>query len=577
MTRFRLTTTALLCLFATIGMAQDESQVLAPEMTKNPEQQQQFIDGQNSYSAKPRNMWEIGLNAGHSFIQGDVDAPVWSGFGAGLTFRKSLSYILSIRFGGQYTSSKGYNGRPSQFAAFSAEPTYRQNGGQSGALNQYKNSEVYYNYETTNFSGNLELLINIGNILFHRPDVKWNGYVGVGVGYHDVETKVDLLTGDNKTTPYDFESIGDGLDFSKSDDRKTARDRLKNLLDGDYETPGGTNATESDFHALISAGFSRKLGGRVSLGLEHQVMLWGSDLMDGFVGSNSKSSDINHYTSLRFDIAIGNKEKRTQPLYWVNPMQSPMDDIAELKRRPKFDLTDSDGDGVIDMIDQEINTPAGCPVDTRGVTLDSDGDGIADCKDKEPYSPPGYDVDSDGVAQVPTYMTRSDVQTMINAIPQPKMSWFLPMVHFDLDKFYVKPEYYGSLHSVAQVVKSHPDINLVVTGFADNRGDDDYNAVLSFERAQAVVDHLVNNYDVPASRFVVQYAGASNEIVSDLPDNHRTSAEEEKGHYMNRRVEFRIAESGDSSMSRPEGEAGSNTPGSSRPGSKYSGNRNSGY
>ena len=44
----------------------------------------------------------------------------------------------------------------------------------------------------------------------------------------------------------------------------------------------------------------------------------------------------------------------------------------------------------IDMLDQEVNTPAGAPVDTRGIALDSDGDNIADYKDKEPYSPPGY-------------------------------------------------------------------------------------------------------------------------------------------------------------------------------------------
>ena len=57
-----------------------------------------------------------------------------------------------------------------------------------------------------------------------------------------------------------------------------------------------------------------------------------------------------------------------------------MNDIAELKARPVLDLTDSDSDGVIDMLDQEVDTPSGAPVDTRGVALDSDGDGVADYK-----------------------------------------------------------------------------------------------------------------------------------------------------------------------------------------------------
>jgi hypothetical protein len=60
--------------------------------------------------------------------------------------------------------------------------------------------------------------------------------------------------------------------------------------------------------------------------------------------------------------------------------------------------TDTDNDGVPDVLDREKNTPAGCPVDVNGVRLDSDGDGINDCDDKEPYTAPGYPVDPNGVS-----------------------------------------------------------------------------------------------------------------------------------------------------------------------------------
>ena len=145
----------------------------------------------------------------------------------------------------------------------------------------------------------------------------------------------------------------------------------------------------------------------------------GNDFLDGINSRSAvdqtNSSDIMHYTNIRLAYNLGSSDKRTEPLYWLNPLDATFNDIAELKRRPILDLTDEDGDGVIDMIDQELGSPAGYSVDTRGVTLDSDRDGLADGKDKEIFSPPGFEVDSDGVAIVPTYMSETDVNRIVDA------------------------------------------------------------------------------------------------------------------------------------------------------------------
>jgi outer membrane protein OmpA-like peptidoglycan-associated protein len=152
------------------------------------------------------------------------------------------------------------------------------------------------------------------------------------------------------------------------------------------------------------------------------------------------------------------------------------------------------------------------------------------------------------------------------------------MIHFDLDKYYVKPEFYGQLHHVATVLQQHPNVNLVVKGFADNRNPADYNAVLSYRRANAAIDYIVTRYDIPRNRFMIQYGGEETPLVPDLPDSHGIDKQKEMQQYMNRRVEFLIAGPSDTEMAVPEGpDAGSGTPGSSRPGPKYSGNRNSGY
>jgi outer membrane protein OmpA-like peptidoglycan-associated protein len=152
------------------------------------------------------------------------------------------------------------------------------------------------------------------------------------------------------------------------------------------------------------------------------------------------------------------------------------------------------------------------------------------------------------------------------------------MVHFDLDKYFVKPEFYGQLHHVATVMKTHPNMKIVAEGYADNRNADEYNKVLSYNRANEVINYLVTRYEVPRDRFILQYAGESEVLVPDLPDHHTTTRNQEMQHYMNRRVEFRVAGAGDQEMAKPSGpDAGEKSPQSSRSGSKYSGNRNSGY
>jgi len=581
MTRKILSFFAAMVIGLSMTFAQDDMSVIGDEMTNDPEQNAQWREGQNPYPAKPKSMWELSLYGGATILAGDVDAsPSWN---AGLTFRKALNYVLSIRFGGNYANYKGYDSRASSYASISKEQTFTQNVAEFPELRNYEGSVLHRNYETKIAAASVEMLVSFGNILFHRPDPYWNGYIGIGVGGHSIDAGVNFFDDNGASTGgsnaiYNFESVNNGTNPVTSDERKTSRDALKELLDDSYELTAGTQFGDdksSGIHGLVSLGSTWRLGGVVNLGIEYQMYITGNDLLDGFT-ANSRSADLLNQFNVRLGFNLGSKEKRVKPLYWVNPLDATANDIAELKQRPKFDLTDSDGDGVIDMIDQERETPAGCPVDTRGIILDSDGDGVPDCKDEEPFSPPGYTVNDKGVANVTTpYLTESEIRTIVNERPLPKTDWFLPMIHFDLDKYYVKPMYYGQLHNIATVAKAHPNLNFVANGFSDNRGTDEYNAVLAYNRSEAAVNYIVEHYGVSRDRFVLQYGG--DDMVQGLPDTYNTTEEEEKGQYMNRRVEFKIAADGDSEMSRPEGEAGSDTPGSSRTGSKYSGNRSSGY
>ena len=278
-----------------------------------------------------------------------------------------------------------------------------------------------------------------------------------------------------------------------------------------------------------------------------------TDYLDGV---DFRWRDIMNYTAIRLNFNLRGGGKKAEPLYWINPMDVVLSNISELKARPVFDLTDTDGDGVIDMIDQEKDSPAGAAVDTRGMTLDSDKDCVADYMDQEPYSPPNLSVDGNGVAQVPDspdYVTRDDVEGMINNAfaggggGTSIADWFLPMVHFNIDSYSVRYADYGNLANIAQVMKANPNIRVVVQGYTDKTASESYNQVLSYNRAKAAVEHLVNNHNIPRDRLVLNYGGETENLV---PTNGSS--------FMNRRVEFRVATPNDYDMARPDGpDAGS--------------------
>ena len=151
-------------------------------------------------------------------------------------------------------------------------------------------------------------------------------------------------------------------------------------------------------------------------------------------------------------------------------------------------LIDSDGDGVIDKFDLEPNTPKGNKVDTHGVT-------------QHDTTPKNVLVSGDSTKYVTPYqLHNAGFANLCNVTA-------FPSVNFDLDKYYIKPEYFAALHEVAMAMIACPDKKMVATGNTDNRESDDYNMVLSWERVNKVVDYLVTKYNIKRDRFIIKYDG----------------------------------------------------------------------
>ncbi len=613
---------------------------VSDDMTEDSEQNKSWKMGEYKYSAKPKNSWELGLHFGHFFIDGDVDRNIPSGFGAGLHLRKSLNYIFSLRFSAFYGVATGLERQPWSHRSLGGglvEPVFDSYNTTTGGPGVW-----FPSHQTTYIAANTAVVLNIGNLLFHKERNKWNWYATLGLGLDHNRTKLDLLGSDD--LPY--ESLSDRVDFSVDkfntlDGRNDISDALDEIYDGVYETDGFKKVgifrfgDDINVHVVFipSMGIARKISKRINIALEHQLFLSDNDHLDGIkfrtALDQTNNVDIGHYTHMRIGINIGNFDKVTEPLYWMNAYDAAFSDVASLKSQPKLDLVDEDNDGVIDMMDQELDTPSDCPVDTRGVRLDSDGDGVVDCEDKEPYSRPGCPIDEDGVANceeeccadedelkkiidqrtseiknelisevkrspssfgigagggstttmVERTVTNPDGTTSTVEVPVVTASnmnsgcgqWFLPMIHFDLNRDKIKPEYFSHLHNVAQVLKKCPEVCVVAQGHTDSRNSNDYNRVLSYKRAKSAVDYLVDSYGIDRSRIKLMYGGEDNPMI--------TAPDSEAHHFMNRRVEFRTCEPNDFDMAEPDGYNGNGvqSSGNSRQEEYYNGNKTSGY
>jgi outer membrane protein OmpA-like peptidoglycan-associated protein len=102
-------------------------------------------------------------------------------------------------------------------------------------------------------------------------------------------------------------------------------------------------------------------------------------------------------------------------------------------------------------------------------------------------------------------------------------------IYFDVNKDVVKPESYGTLKGIADVLKENPDVHVKIVGHTDADGADAANLELSKRRGASVKTELVNTFGIDASRLESDGLGETKPVApNDTPANKA----------MNRRVEF---------------------------------------
>ena len=480
--------------------------------TKRMGQQNEFWNKATAFPAKPRNMWELGLSTGIFTVSGDVSPTVLTAFNWSAHVRKSFGYVFSLRLQYINTVAKGMNwkgaenfyknqawSRNGYSAPFrtSAGPlstatvVTNPNGSTSLVLGRPANI-VYYNYKANVQDLGLQGIFTVNNIRFHKNKTGIIIYGGGGIGGTLYETKVNALNdgagGGNYAKLFNDTYVKYLTQGDLYKNRKKILKDLKAGMDNTYESTSDSHIFSNGVVGVrpstgkktfkpsgtVLAGIAFKLGRRINLAIEDRWTFVKDDLLDGQRWQEhaygdavlTRDFDSYNYASIGLNFNLGGKS--TEPLYWLNPMDyaySELNDPHHSKQKAP-ECEDADGDGVCDFLDKEPNTPAGCPVDTHGVTRDTDGDGVPDCKDKQLITPTECQpVDADGFGKCPEPKCCAEPRKVEEVTEGCPASY--PSLSFKGNGCSLSNDNKSMLHDVAAKMKASPSCNITISGTSD--------------------------------------------------------------------------------------------------------------
>jgi hypothetical protein len=480
-------------------------------------QHNEFLNNAYPFPARPRDEWEIGLKGGLSTVSGSVRASLPT-FGFGLHVRKSLGYVFSLRMEYDNLTAKGLNWQPS-YSGYAA----------NNVLSRYFNANipepVFYNYKTNIQELSLQGVANLNNIRFHKAKSSILFYVFGGIGATTYATKYNLFDASGKR--YDYSNIitqfgPNGFTYAN---RKTIKTALKNMMDGTYETVAQRDPSQPTLFGVpfipvfvVGLGTEIKLSPKFNIAIEDKVSVTKSKLIDGQEWQETGSTtvhamthdDVYNFLSVGLNYNLG--RRAVEPLWWINPLDYAYSELNAPRhmKLPKPVLDDADGDGVTDQFDHEPNTPAGCPVDTHGVSLDTDGDGVPDCRDKEKITPTQCQpVDADGVGKCPDPACCKDINARLDSGGVGTMGGRnrcsigdLPSIVFKGRTVTLSKDGKALASTIAEKMRNNPACKVAVIGYGESSKTAQQ---LSWDRVNEVIKYLVEKEGVNSDRFIFRY------------------------------------------------------------------------
>jgi OOP family OmpA-OmpF porin len=101
-------------------------------------------------------------------------------------------------------------------------------------------------------------------------------------------------------------------------------------------------------------------------------------------------------------------------------------------------------------------------------------------------------------------------------------------IEFDINKADIRPEYNDEIARVGDFMKKYPDTSAIIEGHTDNVGTPEHNMELSQQRAESVVNYLVDKFGIDRSRLTAKGYGMTRPVADNAT---------EAGRQQNRRIE----------------------------------------
>jgi OOP family OmpA-OmpF porin len=104
-------------------------------------------------------------------------------------------------------------------------------------------------------------------------------------------------------------------------------------------------------------------------------------------------------------------------------------------------------------------------------------------------------------------------------------------VLFGFDQATVRSDFVDEIDALGSFLQKNPNAYVLLEGYTDSTGPEEYNLGLSLRRAESISNYLMDNFNITSERVVVNYYGEANPAASNSTS---------EGRAMNRRVEVAV-------------------------------------